>query len=43
MGKITLVLPDDTENELRSRALKKGDLGKIADIALTRYFKETPR
>jgi len=40
MGLIGIVIPDELEEQLRDRAKRKGDLGKIVSEALREHFKK---
>lgn len=41
MGKITIVLSDDTENRLRAHLRKRGDLSRIIETALEEWLDRT--
>jgi len=40
MGKVTVVLDDELEVEVRNRIKRKGDLSKIVNEALRKHLKE---
>ncbi len=42
MGKITFVSEPDLEKELRRRIERKGDISRIINQALKRFFEEDP-
>lgn len=40
MGRMQIVLPDDLEQKLREKALKKGDISKIIERGVRKELEE---